>query len=258
MAEAVLTQCFLLELPAELRNYIIEYYLAIYLDDDWPASSETIPVSDLGWWKGFEYTVPPLALANHQLRMETMVIYFSQNTLYLGDIDDDRDRKYADLWLNAHDHYVQYATAISVRVCEIHLTYIVFNASVGKAASCAIKQEHIMSWDKMECRMVRKYRYVEDSLGTLCKKAGLKGLTADDYVRAIATYRAVPKPYRCCKYLLDWEHRDLSREDEYWSEDSEDFEDGFQISDARTVWCQSKRRWLERGDVGSSEAQPSE
>lgn len=246
MTKEVSERCFLLELPAELRNCIIELYLKndgnyideFYLKIDCP--SETIRVLDLA----YQNSVPNLALVNRQLRTETLPLFYSLATLDLGHIDREEDRNDAQRWLRAHNHYLKHAAAVSMQVCEIHYTKIIFLASSGKPTCCVIRQEHVMSWDKTECRMLRKYRQAGGNLNTLCENAGLMGLTAEDYIRAIEMFLAVPKPYRNCKYLLDREHRDLSREDEYWSEDSEYFDDGVEIT-GKTVWSPSKQLWME-------------
>ena len=223
-AKQVLDKCCLLELPAELRNWIIELYLRRLH----PGGIVTVQTPA----RTSEYharTQPRLALVNRQLRTGTLSLFYRLDAFDIGNLYLRGQWEVAKRWLKANDHRLGQIQMIKMYLCEIHLTVLRIRAPSGKTASCDFDWKDTSH--SRSCRTVHGYLTKESDLKALCDSVGTKGFTADDYIRAAEIYlAAMPRP-TCF---------DLTK----YSSDSEPEDEGWSVNDDREV--EGHRIWRRR------------
>jgi len=106
-------RCYLLELPAELRDAIYEFALT---------SSKATVTFRLDPWQRDTYSQalqPPLTRVSRQLRQETLPVYYGSNTFVLhteGSKCDD-----ARQWLHSNERYLGLAKYVEIWVRYVSL-----------------------------------------------------------------------------------------------------------------------------------------
>ena len=191
-------RCYLLELPPELRNYIIELYLY-----------SVNPAKMIMVFHPFAYhetcieqaTQPHLASVNWQLRIETLSHFFAVNTVVMGSFDLPGHWDTAKRWLDANKDRLNQTKAVMMSLCSLHHVDLRIHVASGEPASCYPKCRNT-SYALENCRMLRAYKEVQRNVEKLCQSVCEQGLSADDYIGIVELYLA-EAPHRSCR---DVEH----------------------------------------------------
>ena len=170
-------KCHLLELPAEIRNYIVELVLR---NADVFSSSIEIAMD-------YRIPYPPLARTCRQFRTETLSLFYGQNAVILGDLDfrgewDDRRR-----WLKTVAKHIPFVQELQMMFCDYHRTWLVIEVKPDGEGCCAsVRINMDEPGDNGElCKATKKWSEIEDIVReTISSSTGRHGLTAGHYILA--------------------------------------------------------------------------
>lgn len=198
--EVISDRCYLLELPAELRNCIIELYIrkmyytrgtGIYTRLN---ASGRLPLDQ-----------PDLAATNRQLRSETLDIFYSTVVFCIGPLDDVQS--YPVQWLEGKAPYLHLIRDIQMMPCSVHaIWYHVYGARGQQAHYYPSDDGGALEL----CRMVRRRDGIHSSLQSLCDNVGTAGMGVEEHLRVVEIIRAAA-PKRSCLQLCDKYGKDFDR-----------------------------------------------
>lgn len=200
-------RCYLLELPGELRNSIIELYLRQIYRGQWMPIASHIGTDLMSQH-------PALALTNRQLRSKTLSIFYGNNVFFLGYFDSPREYKTAQCWLTDFKHYLHHIKSVRVTLCDDHDIEFWLHASPGNPINFNITAD--MESDLDSCRVMRSREEMERRLQRLCERVGTGGFSVNEYLRMSKILMA-GTPRGDCRDSIDGE-ADLERESETSSE----------------------------------------
>lgn len=172
--------CYLLQLPAELRNLIWEYSTIRTESIKFLSMEEGI--SDEDTETG---APPPLAQTCRQIRSESMDMYYEHNTFRLhtgvlerNDVNDEwflralrplsRNLRHIDIQICDHENFYRLEVEHSSRSLTLE---VVFNDDDGDQEGCIVGNES---------RLIQGRKYLES---TLAKDRTVFGLEADELKR---------------------------------------------------------------------------
>ena len=164
------TRCYLLKLPAEIRNYIIE----IVLTSQYPGI--LVDVNE-----GIDE--PGIARTCRQLRTETLSIFYSQNALHLSDLDMGGRWNGAKSWLKVVAKHIPFVQELRFMFCDYHRTWLTVKVKPeGEGCRTTIKIGMDEPGDDGErCKAVLKWSEVEHALRGIFKPDQHRS-TAKNYI----------------------------------------------------------------------------
>ena len=124
------SRCLLLELPAELRNYIFELVLVaeepLWLEF-WPRQAAN----------GAATFQPSLSAANRQSRGECLPVFYARNTFHLFDPEDYWPR--CKQWIHAIGKHINSVQHIELEFCDGHSVWLRLDIKHGKDVRYALE-----------------------------------------------------------------------------------------------------------------------
>ena len=149
-------RCYLLELPGELRNTIIELYLRELHDFE--------PIRIRLQFLGETLIQPALALTNRQIRNETLSIFYGTYTFHLACLDLTPAWHFAQKWLKATARHLHLLNTVRLKICDMHGIFLHLYTFPGNPAHYTLTPS-----EQYRCRMTRKREKKQSSLVRMLK-----------------------------------------------------------------------------------------
>ena len=170
-------RCYLLELPAEIRNYIVE----LVLNDTGKFS--TWIMNDLNC--GIDN--PAIADTCRRLRTETLPVFYSQHSLHLQDLDLEGEWDEQKPWLKAIAEHIPFLGKLCMHFCMIHQTMLVVEVKRYRGrcrVTCMITMVHFPQ-DGERSKGMKKWREIAPVVRDTFNYTGQHRPTVEDYILAV-------------------------------------------------------------------------
>ena len=167
-------KCYLLDLPAEVRNHITEILVE--------AERSNLKIDLVE--KFITTPPPPIAKTCRQLRSEVLPMSFSRASCYVLDLDASDHWAKTKLWLEATPEYTPLIKEWKFYYfCKYHITKLHINFNLHDASGDSVCE---MTMDrgriKRTCVSAERWNIVKHEFKAVLRKCRLTGFSADEVI----------------------------------------------------------------------------
>ena len=192
-------KCYLLELPRELRDIIVEEAIKIEYDTAY-----------LCYTSRRHVVQPSLARTNRHLRAESVPVFYSSKAFGIASIYMEGQWETARRWFTAVQPYLHMIKKIEIELCSEHARVLELYAAPDQKPTfklkkyCQGQEAHISHIRAIAgslvavvgCEFDILFKGLKDQLQFLCNSVGTKGFGSEAYVRAAELF-LFPMKKRC-------------------------------------------------------------